>query len=149
VSSNTKLLPLPRKPSNPSTYHLEAAGHTAVDQGILPEVGDRPEEVAADRTDHLEEGTDREAEHRTGLDPEEADHTDRLGEGRRTVLGEVLHTGLEAVVRHTDPEEAAGHTVPGVGRRRSLLVGRIGLERGGWTSRPFDRSCGQWHRGEA
>jgi hypothetical protein len=146
VNSNTKLITIP---SNPSTYHLEAAGHTAVDQGILPEAEGHPEEVAADRTDHPEEDTDREAEHRTGLDPEEADRTGRLEEERRTVLGEVLHTGPEAVVRHTGLEEAADHTVPVVGRHRSLPVGHIGLERGGCSSRLFDRSCGQWHRGEA
>jgi hypothetical protein len=148
---NTKLLPVP---SSPSTCHLAAADHTAADQGILPEAGGRheevhPGEVAADHTDHPGEGTDQEAERRTGLDPEEVDRTDRLEGERRTVLGEELRTGPGAAVHHTGLEEAAGHTVPGAVRRRSPPVDRTGRERGGWSSRPFDRSCDQWHRGEA
>jgi hypothetical protein len=132
------------KLNSPNTFHLEEAGHTAADQGIRPVVGAHPEEVAVGRTDPAG-GIGLAVVLRTGLDPVEAGRTVHLEEEHRTGLeevrrridlGVVLHIGLEAAVGRILAEE---HRT-GRGERRNRQ------ERGGWSSRPWSRSCGRWHR---
>lgn len=143
--------------SDPSTYHLGAAAdHTAAARDTLPEAAHRPAEVAAAHTDPAED-TDQVAElHRTAV-PAAADRTVRL-EARRTGLDleEVGHIGLGEVhrtvpgaVRRTGLEEAAGRNLAGVGRHTGRRERRNRLERGGWSFRPWSRSCDRWRRGGA
>jgi hypothetical protein len=134
---------IPSESNTPSTYHLAAAGHTAVDRGILPEEGAHPGEVAAGRTDPVE-GTDPAEERRIGPDPAEVDHTVHREVEHRTGLGlaEEHHTVPE-VERHIDQEEAVDRNPAGVVRHHSHQVRHTGQVGGGSSSHPFGRNCGR------
>lgn len=127
------------------------AVRTAADPGIHQ--ARHPEEVAAAvRTDHRGVG------HRTVLVLAAAAHTARPEGGHRTGrLEEERHIGpdlegahhtVPEVVRRIGQEVAAGHTLAGAVRHTGCLgERRIGLERDGWSSRPWSRSFYRWRRG--
>jgi hypothetical protein len=132
----------------PNICHLAVADRTVADRDILlPEAEDHPEAVAVGRTDLVVErhtGPGLEEERRNDR-PGEAGRTDRPGEVGRTDLEEGRRTGL-AEERHIDLEEAAGRNLAVGVRRTGHREHHSRQERGGWSSRPWHRSCGRWRR---
>lgn len=124
--------------------------HTAADPGNLP---DRPEaDAVADRTAgpgaDSHQAADRipvEAAGRTDL-PEVAVRTAAGLGARRTGLVEERRTDRPGVGRRNPAEGRRNPAEEGhrnhLGDRRSRLVR-------GWSSRPWSRMIGRWHRGGA
>ena len=130
--------------SNTSTCRLEVEHHTAAGLGSLQDRRDRQ-----DRQDHPEAAV---ADH---IDLEEGLHIVLEEVVRRTAAEAALHTDLGAELR-TDPGEVA-HRIAAEEVHRIGLEGelRIVLEElriqqgAGLSSRPYYRSCDQWHLGAA